>query len=80
MRPKIVSRHALCFCHADIKGGMNMRVIVAVTGASGALYAQRLLQVLTTHERVQEVAFIMSEQGRMLFAHELGVNLSHRRP
>jgi 4-hydroxy-3-polyprenylbenzoate decarboxylase len=80
MRPKIVSRHALCFCHAAMKGGMNMRVIVAVTGASGALYAQRLLQVLTTHERVQEVAFIMSEQGRMLFAHELGVNLSHRRP
>ncbi|MFA0734300.1 MAG: hypothetical protein OGMRLDGQ_000800, partial [Candidatus Fervidibacter sp.] len=44
-----------------------MRVIVAVTGASGALYAQRLLQVLAQSEQVREIAFIMSEQGRMLF-------------
>jgi 4-hydroxy-3-polyprenylbenzoate decarboxylase len=57
-----------------------MRFIVAVTGASGALYAQRLLQVLAQSEQVREIAFIMSEQGRMLFAHELGVNLSLRRP
>jgi len=57
-----------------------MRIIIAVTGASGALYAQRLLQVLAQSEQVKEIAFIMSEQGRMLFAHELGVNLSLRRP
>ncbi len=57
-----------------------MRIIVAVTGASGALYPQRLLQVLAQSEQVREIAFIMSEQGRMLFAHELGVNLSLRRP
>ncbi len=57
-----------------------MRIIVAVTGASGALYAQRLLQVLAQSEQVREIAFIMSEQGRMLFAHELGVNLSLRHP
>jgi len=57
-----------------------MRIIVAVTGASGALYAQRLLQVLSQSEQVKEIAFIMSEQGRMLFVHELGVNLSLRRP
>lgn len=57
-----------------------MRIIIAVTGASGALYAQRLLQVLTQSEQVREIAFIMSEQGRMLFVHELGVNLSLRRP
>ncbi|MCS7264127.1 MAG: UbiX family flavin prenyltransferase [Armatimonadetes bacterium] len=57
-----------------------MKVIVAVTGASGALYAQRLLQVLSQHEQVREIAFIMSEQGRMLFAHELGVNLSLKNP
>lgn len=57
-----------------------MRVIVAVTGASGALYAQRLLQVLAQSEQVREIVFIMSEHGRMLFAHELGVNLILRRP
>jgi len=57
-----------------------MKVIVAVTGASGALYAQRLLQVLSQHELVSEIAFIMSEQGRMLFAHELGVNLNLKNP
>lgn len=57
-----------------------MRVIVAVTGASGALYAQRLLQVLTEAPDVQEVIFILSEHGRMLFAHELGVNLNLHDP
>lgn len=57
-----------------------MKVIVAVTGASGALYTQRLLQVLSQQEQVREVAFIMSEQGRMLFAHELGVNLNLKNP
>jgi len=57
-----------------------VKLIVAVTGASGALYAQRLLQVLSQHEQVREIAFIMSEQGRMLFAHELGVNLSLKNP
>lgn len=57
-----------------------MKIIVAVTGASGALYAQRLLQVLTQSEQVSQVAFIMSEQGRMLFYHELGVNLNMRKP
>ncbi len=57
-----------------------MKVIVAVTGASGAAYAQRLLQVLSQHEQVREIAFTMSEQGRMLFAHELGVNLSLKDP
>lgn len=57
-----------------------MRIIVAVTGASGALYAQRLLQVLAQSEQVKEIAFIVSEQGRMLFAHELGINLNLRRP
>jgi len=57
-----------------------MKVIVAVTGASGALYSQRLLQVLSQHEQVRQITFVMSEQGRMLFAHELGVNLSLKKP
>ncbi len=57
-----------------------MRIVVAVTGASGALYALRLVQALVQSEQVQEIAFTMSEQGRMLLAHELGVNLSLRNP
>lgn len=62
------------------EGEESVKVIVAVTGASGAVYAQRLLQVLSQHEQVREIAFTMSEQGRMLFAHELGVNLSLKKP
>ncbi len=57
-----------------------MRIIVAVTGASGALYVQRLLVALTQSDEVSEIAFTMSDQGRMLLAHELGVNLSMRQP
>lgn len=52
-----------------------MRIIVAVTGASGALYAQRLLQVLTQSEQVKEIAFIMSEQGANAFRPRTGCQL-----
>lgn len=57
-----------------------MRIIVAITGASGALYSQRLLQVLTDHNDVSEVAVLISEYGRALLHHELDVNLDLRHP
>lgn len=57
-----------------------MRIIIAVTGASGALYAQRLLQVLAESLQVQEIAFVISEHGCMSLAHELGVNLTLHNP
>jgi len=45
------------------------RIIVAITGASGALYAKRLLEALT----VAEVYLIISPMGRRLLQDELGI-------
>ncbi len=48
------------------------RIVVAVTGASGALYAQRLVQCLV--EGDAEVHLVISSWGRRLFADELDIN------
>ncbi len=48
----------------------DMRVIVGVTGASGAILAERLLQVL--RERLVEVDLIITPAGRYIVKHELG--------
>ena len=46
------------------------RIVVAITGASGAIYAMRLLKVLL--EQPREVHLIISEWGQKVMAHELG--------
>jgi 4-hydroxy-3-polyprenylbenzoate decarboxylase len=46
-------------------------IVVAVTGASGAPYAVRLLQQLV--ERRQRVALIVSDHGRRLLETEMGI-------
>lgn len=50
---------------------MAKRIVVAVTGASGAVYAQRLLQVLALGGA--EVHLVISPHGRELFRDELGI-------
>ena len=50
---------------------MGKRIVVGVTGASGAAYARRLLEVLT--EAGAEVHLVISPHGRQLFADELGM-------
>jgi len=47
------------------------RIIVAITGASGALYAKRLLEVLAS-SRI-ETKLIISPMGRRLLHEELGI-------
>lgn len=47
------------------------RIIVGVTGASGAIYARRLLDCLDIAGC--EVHLVISPKGRLLFADELGV-------
>jgi flavin prenyltransferase len=52
-----------------------MKVLVAVTGASGACYAKRLLDALATaqeHDRALEVTVCFSSNGRRVWQHELG--------
>lgn len=48
------------------------RVVVGVTGASGAIYGLRLVEQLQAHPRVAEVVLVMSDNGRRVWSHELG--------
>jgi len=48
-------------------------ITVAVTGASGAIYAQRVLQLLDADSRVERVYFVPSDAGLRLLATELNV-------
>ena len=49
------------------------KVIVAVTGASGAVYAQVLLKKLELlNTQVKEVGLVMSTNARAVWQHELG--------
>jgi 4-hydroxy-3-polyprenylbenzoate decarboxylase len=52
---------------------MNTRMTVAVTGASGALYAERLLRFLLMQE--YEIDLIVSDAGKITFKIERGVDL-----
>lgn len=49
-----------------------MRVVVGVTGASGAVYAKRLLEELSSRA---EVHLIVSRTGRQLVDYELGEDI-----
>jgi 4-hydroxy-3-polyprenylbenzoate decarboxylase len=49
-----------------------MKLLVAVGGASGALYARRLLEVLATSPERPEVSVCFSPGGRQVWQHELG--------
>jgi flavin prenyltransferase len=48
-------------------------VTVGVTGASGALLAQKALTVLEADDRVTRVHLVVTETGQRLFAEELGL-------
>ena len=50
---------------------MGKPIVVAVTGASGAVYAQRLVQCLAAAGR--EIHLICSPYGRRLLADEVGI-------
>lgn len=45
------------------------RILIGITGASGAIYAERLLQVLTT--QLERVYLIVTDSGRQVVEHEL---------
>jgi flavin prenyltransferase len=48
-------------------------ITVAVTGASGAIYAQVLLRLLEADRRVGKVYFVASDAGLRLITSELGI-------
>jgi 4-hydroxy-3-polyprenylbenzoate decarboxylase len=49
-------------------------VTVGVTGASGAILAQKALQLLEADARVTGVHLVVTETGQRLFAEELGIS------
>jgi flavin prenyltransferase len=51
----------------------NQIVTLAVTGASGAILAQKTLALLEADSRVARVHLVATEAGQRLFAEELGV-------
>ena len=50
---------------------MTHRLIIGITGASGSLYARKLLQVLAAMPG--ELHLIVSDMGRQVLAHELQI-------
>ena len=48
-------------------------ITVGVTGASGAVLAQKMLALLDADSRVERVHLVVSETGLRLFAEELGI-------
>lgn len=51
-----------------------MKVIVAITGASGAIYARKTLEQLIASPEVEQIALILSEQATKVVPYE-GVTL-----
>jgi 4-hydroxy-3-polyprenylbenzoate decarboxylase len=49
-------------------------VTVGVTGASGAILAQKTLSLLETDSRVARIHLVVTEAGQRLFAEELGIS------
>jgi flavin prenyltransferase len=49
-------------------------VTVGVTGASGAILAQKALQLLEVDPRVARVHLVVTDTGQRLFAEELGIS------
>ena len=48
------------------------RIVIAVTGASGAIYAQRLIEKLERHPDVTELSVVMSDVANEVWKTEIG--------
>lgn len=51
------------------------KIIVAITGASGAIYAQQLLRQLVQAETLEEIVVVTSQHGQEVWEYELGATL-----
>ncbi|HVW13185.1 MAG TPA: UbiX family flavin prenyltransferase [Mucilaginibacter sp.] len=52
---------------------MKRKIVVAVTGASGAIYAKLLLdKLLQLSPQIAQVAVVMSDNAKQVWEHELG--------
>lgn len=54
---------------------MKHKIIVAITGASGAIYAKVLLdKLMTLHTQIDHIGIIMSDNAKTVWEYELGNN------
>lgn len=51
-----------------------MRVLVAISGASGAIYARRLLGYLVDSPQVATIYVIFTQSGKLVWQHEIGLS------
>lgn len=49
-----------------------MKITIAITGASGTIYAARLLDFLSGASQVERISLVVTDNGRDVAAHELG--------
>ena len=51
------------------------KIVIAITGASGSIYAQVLLQKLQLlNEQIEVVGIVMSDNAKAVWQHELANN------
>jgi flavin prenyltransferase len=55
---------------------VKKRLVLAVTGASGAVFARRMLQMLEADDRVGEIHLVISGSGLKVLRTELGLEVS----
>ncbi len=57
---------------SKVRAEQRMRLVVAITGASGVIYGKRLLEVLK-HKKI-ETHLIISKAAEKVIQHELEIN------
>jgi len=57
-----------------MNGNEKQIVTVGVTGASGAILAQKTLELLEADPRVERIHLVVTETGQRLFSEELGIS------
>ena len=59
----------------------KQNIIVAITGASGSIYAKVLLEKLATlNEQIEKVAVVMSDNAKQVWTTEIGENSFEKFP
>jgi len=55
---------------------LGRKLVLGVTGASGAIFARRMLQLLEADERVGKIHLVISGSGLKVLRHELNLEVS----
>jgi len=61
-----------------LRSSRKKAVVLGVTGASGAIFARRMLQMLEADARVGKIHLVISASGLKVLREELGLNVAKR--